>query len=31
ASTDTFAAGYNSFYTDSRLRNFYINLKYTFY
>ncbi len=31
ANTDTFAAGYNSFNTDSRLRNFYVNLKYTFF
>ena len=31
ANTDTFAAGYNSFNTDPRLRNFYINLKYTFF
>ncbi len=27
---DNFAAGYNSFIADPLLRNFYVNLKYTF-
>jgi iron complex outermembrane recepter protein len=31
ASQGTFAAGYNSLNTDPLLRNFYVNLKYTFY
>jgi outer membrane receptor protein involved in Fe transport len=31
APEDTFAAGYNALEADPFLRNFYINLKYTFF